>query len=577
MEKKKDVSKKNEDLRRKAEELLSKKQAADRQKETDTDNRALVHELQVHQIELEMQNNELRRVQQELEASWNKFVDLYDFSPVGYFTIDKRGTIVDANLTGSNLFGVEKHNLINTRFQYLVKSDLRSVFNLFCERVFETNLKQACELILLNSNETTFYAYVEGVAMRDDRGAAKCCQVAVIDITEKKRMEEEHAKLREELYHAQRLESVGKLAGGVAHEFNNLLTVIVGYGSFLQSALRGNDPLGIYVQRILTSAEKAADLVQGLLAFSRKQTRNPMPVKLNAIIKEVESLLLRVISEDTKLNVVLTDKDPTLLADRSQICQILINLATNARDAMPDGGVLTICTDVVETDSEFIKTLGFGEYGKYALISFSDTGVGMDKKISERIFEPFFTTKEVGKGTGLGLAIVYGLVRQHDGYINVYSEPGTGTTFKIYLPVVEGKVEDIIKPDILQTAANKGKKTILIAEDETEVRNISRLLLEREGYRVIEAVDGEDAVRKFEENKNEISLLILDVMMLGMNGKMACDEIKKIMPDVKVVFMSGYSESIICKSGVHKEESNFIPKPIMPAELLKKVKGALDS
>lgn len=394
------------------------------------------------------------------------------------------------------------------------------------------------------------------------------------DITERKRLEEERERLKEQLYHAQKIESVGTLAGGIAHDFNNILTAIIGYGSLLRTEIEENATAKDFVHRIMKSAERAANLTRSLLAFSRKQPTNPEPINLNAVVKDVESMLTRVIREDIKLKTILIDKNCIIMADCSQIEQVLTNLATNARDAMPKGGLLTISTGVIEIDNSFIKAHGYGVEGMYALISVSDTGIGMDEKTIKRIFEPFFTTKEVGKGTGLGLAIVYGIVKQHNGYINVYSEPGKGTTFRIYLPLIKSEIERA-KAEI-HTIPKGGTEMILLAEDDTDVRSFMKIALEGHGYKVIEAVDGGDAINKFREHKDKIQLLILDVIMPTKNGKETYDAIKTVKPDIKALFVSGYCKDIIKETYISEEGLNFISKPVSPIEILKKVREVLD-
>ncbi|HHT9145888.1 MAG TPA: ATP-binding protein [Candidatus Wunengus sp. YC61] len=394
-------------------------------------------------------------------------------------------------------------------------------------------------------------------------------------LTEKKRMEEEQNALMEQLYHSQKLESVGTLAGGIAHDFNNILAIIIGYGNMLEKNL-GNASLSrLYIQKILKSAERATNLVQGLLAFSRKQESSQNLVPINRIMLEVKTLLSRLIGENIVLDIVPAKKDCVVMADCGQMEQVLINLATNARDAMPSGGTLTITTEVIELDDVFIKVYGYGEIGKYVLISVKDTGMGMDKETQRRIFQPFFTTKEVGKGTGLGLSIAYGIIKQHGGYINVESEPGKGATFRIYLPLIKSTVEEG-KPTPLPAYLN-GTEMILLAEDEEEVRNITKSLLEEANYKVIEAVDGYDTINKFMENKDTINLLLLDVIMPTKNGREAYEEIRKIRPDIKALFMSGYSESVIHKIIILKEGLNYISKPFSQTALLKKVREILDN
>lgn len=385
----------------------------------------------------------------------------------------------------------------------------------------------------------------------------------------------EKKKLEEMLFHAQKMEAMGTLTGGVAHDFNNILTAIIGYGNLIQIGMKEDDPFRPYIKEILSAAEKAANLTRSLLAFSRKQIINPMPVDLNDVIKSMEKLLRRILREDIELKTILSNKDLFALVDSGQIEQVLMNLTTNARDAMPNGGLLTIETGLVELDREYIKTHGYGEPGEYALISVSDTGMGMDEKTKDRIFEPFFTTKELGKGTGLGLSIVYGIIKQHNGYINCYSEPGRGTTFRIYLPLIKSGTEKIEQAAISEPRG--GTETVLIAEDDTAISKLIKGFLQEFGYAVIDAKDGEEAVRKFMENKDMVQILLLDVVMPRKNGKETFEEIKKIKPDIKAIFMSGYTADFINEKGILEKGINFIPKPVSPHELLRKVREALDS
>ncbi len=398
------------------------------------------------------------------------------------------------------------------------------------------------------------------------------------DITERKRMESEHEILREQLYRSQNLASIGKLAGGVAHNFNNLLTVIMGFASLLNSEIEGDSPFRDYTTKIIKSSRTAADLTQALLAFSRKQLADLRPVNINEIVRQSRSLLQQLIREDIVLTTALTNADTTVMADVGQIEQSLMNLATNARDAMPDGGHLKICTEVMEMDDSFIKLRGYGIAGKYVHIVVSDTGIGMEENTRLRVFEPFFTTKEVGKGTGLGLSSVYGIVKQHGGYINVDSEPGKGATFHIYLPVIESEAERGEAEDekILTRFPNGGSDTVLLAEDDPEVREIVRMVLERAGYRVIEAVDGEDAIVKFTGHKGGIRLLVSDLIMPKKNGKEAYEAIRKTAPDMKVLFITGYDDDVIGKIGIREGKFDYLVKPVSPVELLRKVREVLD-
>jgi len=387
----------------------------------------------------------------------------------------------------------------------------------------------------------------------------------LIDITKEKMLE---SRLRQ----AQKMEAIGTLAGGVAHDFNNILTALTGYGTLLQLKLDKGNPLQHYVDQILSASMKGANLTRSLLAFSRKQPISLNPIDLNNIIKGTEKLLMRLLTEDIILKTILTSDDIMIMADPTQIDQILFNLVTNARDAMPKGGSLSITTKAIILDKRFVAIHGFGQPGKYALLSISDTGTGMDAIVKEHIFDPFFTTKEVGKGTGLGLSTIYGIVKQHNGYVTVYSEPGMGTTVRIYIPLT-GAVSET------DAASSKsirgGRETILVAEDDKEVRNLIKNILVEFGYTIIEAEDGEDATNKFNKHKN-IDLLILDSVMPKMNGKAAYDEISATNPRIKVIFTSGYTRDIILDKGIEDKKFDFIAKPLSPKELLEKVREVLD-
>ena len=408
---------------------------------------------------------------------------------------------------------------------------------------------------------------IKSYPMKDAKGNIISVIETITDITER-------TALENQLRHAQKLKGIGQLAGGIAHDFNNILTAIIGYGNLLMTRLGGDEQSSRYLEDILAASERAVQLTQGLLAFSRKQIINPRPVNINEIVRSIERLLSRIIGEDIELKTMLSPKDVITMVDAGQMEQVIMNFCTNARDAMPEGGILTIETETIEMDSEYIKRHGYGKEGKYVLLSVSDTGAGMDEKTKERIFEPFFTTKEVGKGTGLGLAMVYGIVRQHDGYINVYSEPKRGTTFKIYLPLIKAEAKEAKAAGAAPPCG--GTEVILLAEDDAGVRMLMKEVLEKFGYTIIEAIDGEDAVKKFKENKDRIQLLILDVIMPKKNGKQVYDEIMELKPDAKVIFSSGYTANIIQKKGILEEGINFILKPVSPQELLRKVREVLN-
>jgi two-component system, cell cycle sensor histidine kinase and response regulator CckA len=396
---------------------------------------------------------------------------------------------------------------------------------------------------------------------------------AVLDVTERRRSEEEHERLQTQLFQAQKMESIGQLAGGVAHDFNNILTAIIGYGSILQMKMSANDPLRVNVDQILKSAGRAAQLTNSLLAFSRKQVLNMKPTPLNGIITGQEQFLRRIIGEDIDMKTIF-HSDPVIMADNGQMEQVLMNLATNARDAMPKGGQLTIETDLMEMTDAFISNHGFGTPDTYAVISVTDTGIGMDEKTKQKIFEPFFTTKEVGRGTGLGMAIVYGIVKQHKGYINFYSKAGMGTTFKIYLPIYSGQGEQR-EQTIATSPVMTGTETILLAEDDATLRAFFRDLLTEYGYTVVIAEDGEEAIRRFAERKDEIQVCVIDMIMPKKSGKDVYDEIQRIKSGTKVIFSSGYTADKVQQEGL-PAGSQFIAKPAPPQEFLSKIREVLN-
>ncbi len=379
-------------------------------------------------------------------------------------------------------------------------------------------------------------------------------------------------QLESQLHQSQKMEVVGQLAGGIAHDFNNILSAIMGYSNLVQMKIPSDDPVRKYVDQIVASSGKAAILTQSLLAFSRKQIINPKPLDMNIAITGTKKLLSRLITEDITLKTDLCEEPLVVMADLVQMDQVLMNLVANARDAMPIGGTLTISTRKIGADPTVETGSRGAKAGHLACISVSDTGVGMDSRTKQKVFEPFFTTKESGKGTGLGLAIVYGIIQQHNGTIRVTSELGRGTTFEILLPIVEAvpeKKEEAIADD------PRGDEKILIAEDNGELRSLLRTILTQQGYRVFEAVDGLEAIEQ--QKRCQADLVILDVVMPKMNGKEAYDRLKIMDPGIRVLFMSGYTDDIIHQKGILDQSLEYMAKPILPRDLLKKVRDLLDS
>ncbi len=429
------------------------------------------------------------------------------------------------------------------------------------------------DAIIRRQNGEDRWVLANAAPVRDEKGAIVAGVVVFHDITELKKTEDALRKSEEQLRHAQKMEAVGQLAGGIAHDFNNVLTAIIGFANLIKMKLKGNDEIIQDVDYIISSANRAAYLTQSLLTFSRKQIINPQPLKINEVIQNLNRLLMRILGEDIELQTLLTEDDPTIRADSVQIDQVLMNLSTNARDAMPNGGKLSIITESINLDSEFIKAHGYGTQGMYVLISVADSGTGMNSETKSKIFEPFFTTKEVGEGTGLGMSVLYGIVKQHNGFVDVYSEQGEGTTIKIYFPTISS---DVKQADAIKSMLKRGSETVLVAEDDEMARLLVRTVLEEYGYTVIVAENGEDAIESYIQNQEEIQLLLLDVIMPKKNGKEVFEEIKKIRPDIKALFTSGYPKDIIQKREILDKKLNFIPKPLSPQQLLLKIREVLD-
>jgi PAS domain S-box-containing protein len=516
---------------------------------------------------LRLEIEEREHVEEALCLSARKYKDLFDSTLEGIYQIDGDGQFVLVNPAAARMLGYDNPE------ELIGRSALEFAKDHGVKAAFLAELRSKRKVIAYNMSARTkrgdsIELEHTSCVMEDEEGNILGIEGIMRDVSRQRGLE---AQLR----HAQKMEAVGQLAGGIAHDFNNILTAIIGFTS-LAEMNRGKAEAERYLGQVLAAADRAAQLTRGLLAFGRKQHLNPQPANLNSIVTSVENLLARLISEEIELKTCLAVQNLTIMADSSQLDQVLINLATNARDAMPEGGLLTIETVAMEMTDDFLNNHGYGKSGRYAMLTVSDSGVGLDEKTKSRIFEPFFTTKEVGKGTGLGLAIVYGIIKQHNGFINVYSEPGKGTTFRIYLPLVQ---EEIVsqRPTECPGPVLQGTETVLVVEDNQEVRYLTRSLLEEFNYRVIEAVDGVDALDKFISNQDAIRLVIMDVIMPRMNGREAYARMNELRSGVKVLFTSGYTGDILHEKGILAQGISFISKPATPQELLKKIRETLDT
>jgi two-component system cell cycle sensor histidine kinase/response regulator CckA len=436
-------------------------------------------------------------------------------------------------------------------------------------RAFTDGLSSINELIDIESFDGVRKIIKNSAApIRDDDQAISGAVVINEDVTDVLRLEDQFVQ-------AQKMEAIGHLAGGVAHDFNNLLTIINGYSEIIKTQLPADSPVRALVHEIGQAGERAASLTRQLLAFSRKQVLEPKVLNLNAVVTDAATMLQRLLGEDLELNTVLEPGLARVKADPGQIEQVLMNLAVNARDAMPQGGKLTIETANTDLDDSYTRAYPDLRPGPYVALTVSDTGTGMGEATKARIFEPFFTTKGPGKGTGLGLATVYGIVKQSNGHVAVYSEVGQGTTFKIYLPVVE-EVISSGKSSAGLNAMLRGTETILLAEDEPALRALVRHVLTINGYTVLEAGQGDLAIRIAEAYKGTIHLLVTDVVMPVMSGRQLAERLVAIRPGLKVLYLSGYTDDAVVRHGILQAETAFLQKPFTPSSLAAKVREVLD-
>ncbi len=567
------------DLRERAEEIARKRStlSPDRLEDLSPEEaRRTLHELQVHQIELEMQNEELRRTQEQLEASRARYFDLYDLAPIGYCTVSKAGLILEANLTAATLLGVARGVLVKQPLSRFILEEAQDVYYLHRKQVFATGDPQECELRMVHADGTVFWAHLATCAVPDTDGVSTKCRVVMSDITQRKLAEEEKARLEDQLRQAQRLESVGQLAGGVAHDFNNMLGVILGYAEMAIEQLNPAQPLHAELLEIRNAARRSSDLTRQLLAFSCRQPIMPEVLDLNETVAGMLKMLRRLIGENIELDWRPQEDLWPVEVDRSQFDQILANLCINARDAIAEVGKITIETSNSILDADDCTAHPGFNPGEYVRLVVSDSGCGMDKETLAHIFEPFFTTKEVGKGTGLGLATVYGALKQNNGFISVSSAPGEKTAFTIYLPKYLGEVEQAPTkgmPGMLK----HNQETILLVDDEPTIQRLTAIMLEKQGYTVMSASTPDEATRLVREHADEIDLLLTDVSMAGMNGRDLARNLLSLCPHLKFLFMSGYMADATPHLGLLDEGVHSIQKPFSTRDLTGKVRKVLDS
>lgn len=536
------------------------------------ENQELNAQLEKKLDELNLKTRELVETNRELNLSESRFRVLVEHAPDAILVYDvAQRKFVDANTNAERLFGFGREELLVSGPERLYSSSqpdglplAESVEKMIGRAVAGETL--LFERAVHNAEGKDLLCEVRLVRLPfTDRNLLRA---SFIDITERR-------KLEEQLRQSQKMESVGRLAGGIAHDFNNLLTVITGYSELMLSQLGEESPLGKEVEEIKRAGERAASLTHQLLAFSRRQVLQPKVLDLNDVVSNIEKMLRRLIGENVELRTVLGAGLWSVKADPGQIEQVLVNLVVNARDAISGGGKITIETVNVFLDEEYSRGHLPAQPGHYVMLAISDTGVGMDEKTVSQVFEPFFTTKGPGKGTGLGLSTVYGIVKQSGGYIWVYSEPDKGSTFKVYFPRTEDR-EGAPHKAVSPVEDLRGQETVLVVEDEESIRNLACAVLRGYGYPVLPACDGEDALRVAGEHEGEISLLLTDVVMPKMGGRDLYDRIRQQHPEIKVLYMSGYTDNAIVHHRVLDPGTAFLQKPFSPISLARKVKEVLE-
>ena len=533
-------------------------------------NERLVRKLEQKMLLLEQETRALREAQESLRISENKYRRLHESMTDGFVYVDMKGVIRESNESYRRMLGYTEAELSRLTYRELTPEKWHAIEEkIVACQILASGFSDVYEKEYRRKDGTIFPVELRTFLLRSDSGETEGMWAIVRDITERKQADKIQQDLESQLHQAQKMESVGRLAGGVAHDFNNLLSIILGYGELVLTGLGKAHPFHDQLEQVYQAGLRAKDLTRQLLAFSRKQVLEMRAVEVNSVVTGFEKLLRRLIGEDIDLILALASKALTVKADTAQLEQVLMNLAVNARDAMPLGGTLTIETDLVELDKAYAERKPGVAPGVYVMIGINDTGCGMNQETAEHIFEPFFTTKERDKGTGLGLATSYGIVKQHGGSIWVYSEPEKGTTFKIYLPLHD-EICRFEAPPKKPLQPVDGGITVLIVEDDASVRKLAGRILSEQGYAVIESTDVLDAIGKAKELAGPLHLVLTDVVMPGMKGPEVFSRIHRHHPEARVLFMSGYTDNMITRQRILEEGIQFIQKPFTVKGLLEK-------
>jgi PAS domain S-box-containing protein len=518
-----------------------------------------------------------RMVEAELRESRETVLALFENAAQGILWIDASGRILSFNAMAEMIFGFRREEIVGKQLEVLMPDKFRNQHEGHRRHYFDAPRTRpmglGMELVGRRKDGSEFPVEISLSHVGTDSGTVAVAFVN--DVSERRRSDAERQKLERSLEHATKMEAVGRLAGGIAHDFNNLLTALTGFAEVVLDELPAGHPLSEGAKETLKTCQRSTTLVRRLLAVSRRQMLQPEVIDLNAKVAEIEKMLRSVLGEDIDLRVKLSPDLGSVRADQSQIEQVILNLVVNARDAMPTGGRLVIQTARLDVDEVFEDHYLGLKPGPYVVISVSDTGVGMDQETLAHIFEPFFTTKEKGKGTGLGLATVYGIVSQSGGRIWAYSEPGKGTTFRIYLPriTLKGELETEARP---AGPAPRGSETVLVVEDETSVRMVAVGNLRKAGYHVLEAKDGEEALQMAAAHDGPIHLVLTDVLMPGIHGPELVKRLQIDRPSTRVLYMSGHADDALLHHGIHEGGLAFLEKPFTRKELTNKVREILD-
>ncbi len=518
-----------------------------------------------------------KQAEEALRGSEEKYRQLFENAPIGIFRTDVQGKALMVNSTMARILDLDSAReavvyYTDVERQLYIDAGRREEFLCLLQK---NGFVEDFEYEAQTCSGRNIWLSMNARLSIDGQKGRQVIEGFSMDITDRKRAEKEKEQLEQQVRQAQKLESVGRLAGGVAHDLNNLLSPILGYGEMLLEETSRLDPRSEPLEEIVNAGKRARDLVRQLLAFSRKQTLAFRSVDLHSLLENFEKLLRRTIREDVAMHMNLAPSLPPVSGDLGQLEQVVMNLVVNAQDAMPHGGVLTIATDRVELD----ETVGAHHEdvtpGAYVMLTVSDTGSGMDAETQEHLFEPFFTTKEIDRGTGLGLATVYGIIKQHGGHIQVNSEPGRGTAFLVYLPVSAETAADG-ESALENVSVSRGSETILLVEDNEQVRNLTHVILKREGYSVLAAENGQAALAVLDRHEGPVHLLLSDVVMPQMNGKQLYETVSEAYPDMKVLYMSGYTDDVITFRGIADAEAHFIQKPFSVKALAAKVREVLE-